>query len=96
MITNSQIIRKVAKRTGYFVDDVTTVLDELNNIIEEELLKGEEKIKLGSFYFESKIAEPRKARNPRTGETIYSDKHLKCLVCAGHTLKDKFRNIKFE
>lgn len=96
MISNADLIKLVAKKTGYFVEDVTVVLRELSNIIEEELLKDEQKVKFGGFCFESKIAEPRKARNPKTGEVITSDKHLKCMVYAGKTLKDKFKDIKFK
>ena len=95
-ISNVELNKLVAKKTGYLADDVKNVINALKEVIEEKLMEQPTTIRLGCFSFESKIAEPRQARNPMTGEVFMTDKHMKCNVKVGFALQHRFNDIKFE
>ncbi|MEW6001370.1 MAG: HU family DNA-binding protein [Nitrospirota bacterium] len=71
-MTKSVLIEKVSEKVGSLTRKQTEiVIDTIFDSIKEALIKGE-KIEIRGFgNFRLKNRRPRKARNPKTGETVY-------------------------
>lgn len=70
-MTKSVLIEKVAeKATGLTSKQVEVIVETVFDSMKEALGKGE-KIEIRGFgNFKLKTREPRKARNPKTGESV--------------------------
>jgi integration host factor beta subunit len=70
-MTKSVLIEKVSKRVeGLTRNQTEIVVDTVFDSIKKALLKGE-KIEIRGFgNFRLKTRNPRKARNPKTGESV--------------------------
>lgn len=70
-MTKSVLIEKVSERVGSLTRKQTEiVVDTVFDSIKEALVKGE-KIEIRGFgNFRPKMRNPRKARNPKTGEKV--------------------------
>lgn len=89
-MTKSDIVEKVHERVGSFSkkrssEVVTLVLD----LIKEALEKGD-KVKISGFgNFEIRNKEPRKGRNPQTGEEIVISERRVLTFKASQVLKER-------
>lgn len=89
-MTKSDIVEKVHERVGSFSkkrssEVVTLVLD----LIKEALEKGE-RVKISGFgNFEIRKKEPRKGRNPQTGEEIVISERRVLSFKASQVLKER-------
>ncbi|MCJ7482175.1 MAG: integration host factor subunit beta [Thermodesulfovibrionales bacterium] len=70
-MTKSVLVEKVSERIGSLTKKQTEiVVDTVFDSIKEALVKGE-KIEIRGFgNFKPKVRRPRRARNPKTGETV--------------------------
>lgn len=96
MINNSDLVKLVARETGYASANVKEILDTLYDIIEDKLKSGEETIRFGRFIFETKIVQPRQVKNFITGEFFEKPAHLKCWVKPNTLLKRDFQKIELK
>ena len=89
-MTKSDIVEKVHERVGSFSkkrssEVVSLVLD----LIKEALEKGE-RVKISGFgNFEIRKKEPRKGRNPQTGEEIVISERRVLSFKASQVLKER-------
>ena len=96
-MNKSDLIREVATRTGLKPRDVQKIFDTLfgnqkeKGIIIEALQNGL-KVNISGFgAFEVRHRPPRKARNPRTGETIQVPARKSAAFRPGKRLKEALR-----
>ena len=69
-MTKADLINSVYKKLGLTRKESTIIVDELFEIIKENLEQGE-KVKISGFgNFVVKHKEPRKGRNPQTGDEL--------------------------
>lgn len=69
-MTKADLINSVYKKLGLTRKESTIIVDELFEIIKETLEQGE-KVKISGFgNFVVKQKEPRKGRNPQTGDEL--------------------------
>lgn len=90
MINNNEMGSMIARETGYYRIHVFEVLKKLDEILVRELISKPEKIRLGSFEFESKIVEEREIQNVAEGKIQIKPRHLKCNARLCPTLKRRF------
>ena len=69
-MTKADLVNSVYKKLGLTRKESTVIVDELFEIIKETLEQGE-KVKISGFgNFVVKHKEPRKGRNPQTGDEL--------------------------
>jgi integration host factor subunit alpha len=69
-VTKAHIVERIYERVGFSKKDANEVVDAVFELIKTKL-EGGEKVKIsgfGSFVLHEK--QPRRGRNPQTGETI--------------------------
>ena len=70
IVTKADLVNSVYKKLGLTRKESTVIVDELFEIIKETLEQGE-KVKISGFgNFVVKHKEPRKGRNPQTGDEL--------------------------
>lgn len=69
-MTKTELIKYVAESTNNTVKDTGIIVDEFISYIKKTLREHEEVVIHGFGRFDTKLRDPRTARNPRTGETI--------------------------
>lgn len=70
-MTRADLIKILAEKSELTKNEVTLVLDNLAEVIKEEVYTGGDTIVIaGLGSFKQKKVNPRKARNPKTGESI--------------------------
>jgi DNA-binding protein HU-beta len=69
-MNKAELIEKVVGRTGLSKKDVSVVVDGLVKEITESLAKKEKITIVGFGTFQTREYQPRKGRNPQTGEEI--------------------------
>lgn len=70
IVTKADLVNSVYKKLGLTRKESTVIVDELFEIIKETLEQGE-KVKISGFgNFVVKYKEPRKGRNPQTGDEL--------------------------
>ena len=84
-----ELVRDLAKRSGYVQADVTTVLDALESIIVEQVHAGEEVKLFQGVTFKGEHKPEHEARNPQTGATVTVPGKMTCKVKLTNTFKDK-------
>lgn len=86
-----QFVAEAARKTDYTIKETGDVLDALLATVSEELQKGG-KIHISGFgTMEIKERAPRRARNPKTGESFMLDgrKYVQFTPC--RELKEKVK-----
>jgi integration host factor subunit beta len=88
-MTRSALIEKVAERVdGLTLKQTEIVVETVFESIKESLKKGE-KIEIRGFgNFRLKERQPRKARNPKTGESVDVPQKKAIRFKAGKALKE--------
>lgn len=71
VLKKKDLIKIVAKETGYMVSDVKEVVETLFNTIEQCVIDGKD-CNLGAYYFGSKPIDSKTVKDPRT--QIYFEK----------------------
>ena len=72
-----ELIKKISKETTLTQSQVKEVLDSLTEIVNKEVYRGVNIEMRGLVSFQTVTSKARKARNPRTGETIDVPKRYK-------------------
>ncbi|MCU0311641.1 MAG: HU family DNA-binding protein [Acidimicrobiales bacterium] len=87
-MTKSELIAEIAERTGVAKADVEKSLKAFEEVANEVVAKGTEKLTLPGFLsFEQTTRSARTGRNPQTGETIQVPASKAAKVTAGSKLK---------
>ena len=88
-MTRSALIEKVAERVdGLTLKQTEIVVETVFESVKESLKKGE-KIEIRGFgNFRLKERQPRKARNPKTGESVDVPQKKAIRFKAGKALKE--------
>ncbi|WP_067928400.1 HU family DNA-binding protein [Alicyclobacillus shizuokensis] len=90
-MTKSELVRKVAERTGLSQKDADTAVNAVFASIQEALAR-KEKVQITGFgTFEVRERAERRARNPQTGEAITIPASLAPAFKAGKELKTVVR-----
>jgi len=72
-INRSDLIRKMALKYNINPNIAETVVKTIIDTMASHLIKSK-RIEIRGFgSFELRLRKPRKARNPKTGETVYTD-----------------------
>jgi DNA-binding protein HU-beta len=87
-MTKSDLVAKIAARSGVAKADVERVLRSFEQIVQEAVATGADKVSIPGFVsFERVQRAGRLGRNPRTGEVIEVPPGHSVRVSAGATLK---------
>jgi DNA-binding protein HU-beta len=87
-MTKSELIAHIAERTEIAKADVEKTLKAFEEIVNEVVAKGDEKLSLPGFLsFEQVARSARTGRNPQTGATIQVPATKAVKVTAGSKLK---------
>jgi len=88
-VTKADIVERIAEKTGLNKKETFLVVDLMIEDIKKALSEGD-KIELRGFgSFKVKKRNPRKARNPRTGETVSVPAKLVPFFKVSKALKEK-------
>ncbi len=69
-MTKADIVEQIYEKVGFSKKEATEVVESIFEIMKTRLEKGE-KVKISGFgNFAINEKQPRKGRNPKTGETI--------------------------
>ena len=87
-MTKSDLVAKIAERSGVAKIDVERTLRSFEEIVQEAVSTGGDKVTIPGFVsFERVQRAGRLVRNPRTGELIEVPPGPSVRVSAGATLK---------
>ena len=87
-MTKSDLVAKIAERSGVAKIDVERTLRSFEEIVQETVAAGGDKVTIPGFVsFERVQRAGRLGRNPRTGELIEVPPGPSVRVSAGATLK---------
>lgn len=90
-MTQAEIIKDIAKKTGLKVNDVKDVVVFYQNAMIDELV-ADGKLTINKFgSFTVKQREAKQGRNPRTGETIEIAAHKSVTFKAASYLNDNIQ-----
>ncbi|MDZ7734112.1 MAG: HU family DNA-binding protein [Acidimicrobiia bacterium] len=82
------MVAAIADRTGVSKADVDRVLTGFQDIVSQEVAKGDQKVSIPGFLsFEQTTRSARTGRNPQTGEPIQVPASKAVKVSAGSKLK---------
>ncbi|MBC8737104.1 HU family DNA-binding protein [Paraburkholderia sp. UCT31] len=87
MTTKSDLIERVAARTGATKVETARAFDALVEVVTESLAANESVSLTGLGAFAVKHRAAREARNPRTGETVKVDASRSARFSVSSTLK---------
>ena len=88
-MNKKELITAIATKTNLTQKQAGAVLDSLTNAIQDTVTDGQKLSILGFGTFESKKTAAKKARNPRTGETIEVPAKTVPAFKAGKAFKEK-------
>jgi integration host factor subunit alpha len=91
-LTKDDIVKALAKETGYLLNQSAEIFETLLELIKSKLASGVDVLisGFGKFYVNEK--RERKGRNPATGEDlILSPRRVVTFKCSG-LLRDKINN----
>jgi DNA-binding protein HU-beta len=89
-MNKSDLIRAIANKTGYTINEATKAFDAVIDVITENLVKGE-KVQISGFgTFETKSKPAREGANPKTGEKIQLEPSVTPIFKFGKAYKDSF------
>lgn len=88
-MNKTELIDKIAERTGVSKSDAEKVMKAFEEIAQQVVAKGGEKLTLTGFMsIEQVQRKARTGRNPQTGATIQVPASSAVKLTAGATLKD--------
>jgi DNA-binding protein HU-beta len=88
-MNKTELIDKISERTGVSKSDTEKVLKGFEEIAQQVVASGGEKLTLTGFMsIEQVQRKARTGRNPQTGETIQVPASTAVKLTAGATLKD--------
>ena len=87
-INNSNLIRLVAKQTGYAQKDIAEVLNATAEVVTNKLKDGDSVAVFKGVTFKSKYCEERVGRNPQTGDPVIIKAHYSPKVQFGKKWKE--------
>ena len=96
-MNKTELVEKVAKRTGLTLKDAKMVVDAIfstvpkQGIIANELKSGRKVQSTGFGTFQIRKRKKREGRNPQTGESIQIPASKFPAFTAGRALKDRIR-----
>ena len=70
-LSKSDLVKKVAEKSGKHAKDVQTIADTLLDIIRETLVSGDSVRLIGFGAFSTAISAEREAISPRTKEKVH-------------------------
>ncbi len=86
-MTKTDLINSIYKNLGLSKKESAVIIDELFEVIKETLESGE-KVKISGFgNFVVRKKEPRKGRNPQTGDELEIDARRVVTFKPSHVLK---------
>ncbi len=91
-MTKSDIVEAIHQRVGFTKKRSSEVVAMILDLIKEALEDGE-KVKISGFgNFEIRRKDPRKGRNPQTGEEIVITERQVLTFKPSQVLKDRLNN----
>lgn len=69
-MNKTEMISKIAEKTGYTKKDTTIVVDTLCEVIRDAVVAGDKVAIAGFGTFDVSERKEREGRNPQTGQTI--------------------------
>jgi DNA-binding protein HU-beta/integration host factor subunit beta len=93
-VTKKELVELIAANTGITQVDTKIIVESLLEGIVNSLLKGRNIEIRGFGRFKVKPKKARKARNPRTGETVFVDAGVKPIFEASKELKNLLNQNK--
>ena len=88
-LTKTDIVERIAEKNDFKPTEAKDVLEELIEIIKSTLASGEDLMISGFGKFEVNEKQPRKGRNPATGNSmVLAKRRVVTFKCAGK-LKDQ-------
>ena len=91
-MTKSDIVESIHQRVGFTKKRSAEVVAMILDLIKEALEKGE-KVKISGFgNFEIRKKEPRKGRNPQTGQEITISERQVLTFKPSQVLKDRLND----
>jgi len=91
-MTKTDLVDKIAEKTGLTKKDTGNVVNTLFETIQETLADHEKVQIIGFGTFEARKRKARKGRNPQTGETIDIPARMTPAFKAGKNLKEAVDN----
>jgi nucleoid DNA-binding protein len=92
-MTKNDMVAEIAKRMNMPQTDVKRIVQMVLDGI-TEVLVTEGRLELRNFgIFEMKSRKPRKARNPKTGETVMVPARKAVTFTAGKFMKDRVNGV---
>lgn len=88
MVTQKDLVKTIAEKTGFTQKDVKTVLDTLNDTTLEHLANKEEVAPCKFFKIGTRLSSERSGRNPQTGEAITIPAKYRCFAKFGKVAKE--------
>lgn len=94
-MTSKNFIKKVSKKYNVPQTQLIKYLDIIELGLKEELknLSEDEKLKVLDFSFETKTVNPRKMRNPKTGENVITKPKKKLRITQSSDWKRIFNGF---
>jgi len=89
-MTKTELLKEVGKRLGISFVRMREIYNTIEEVILEEL-KKENEVNAGLVKYKVVETKERKARNPKTGETIVIPASKKVKVVKSSTLKNLFK-----
>jgi len=69
-MTKADLVKIISEKMGFGLKESTEIIDQVFDIL-KETLEGGEKVKISGFgNFVVRQKQPRKGRNPKTGEAL--------------------------
>ncbi len=87
-MNKNELSAEIAKRTGLSRKDAEAAVVTMTEIVTENLIKGEKVQIVGFGAYEVKERPARKARNPKTGESIEIGARRSPIFKPGKALKE--------
>lgn len=88
MVTQKDLVKTIAEKTGFTQKDVKTVLDTLSDTTLEHLANKEEVAPCKFFKIGTRLSSERAGRNPQTGESIVIPAQYRCFAKFGKVAKE--------
>ena len=90
-MNKSELVDAIAKKTGLSKKDVSIVVDALQDVVSDALVKGERLALTGFGTFQTSERKARTGINPATGEKIQIAACTVPKFVVGKTLKEKVK-----
>jgi len=88
-LTKTDIVERIAEKNDFKPTEAKDVLEELIEIIKSTLASGEDLMISGFGKFEVNEKQPRKGRNPATGNSMVLAKRRVVTFKCAEKLKDR-------